>query len=257
MTDAGPKNGIKSVSMTFAILEALKRLGEAGVTEIADEVGTTKGTVHNHLSTLTHEEYVVKDGDRYRVGFRFLDFVYNARRQLGVYDMATQEIDKLAEKSEEMALFVVEEHGLSVCVYRAMGEKAVSTPVHVGDRKTLHNTAVGKAILANLPRDRVAEIVDERGLPADTDETIDDRETLFAELDRVADRGFAFNREESLPGLVGVGAPIVGPSGAVIGALSVIGPKSRLDEDRLHGEIPDMLTRSVNIVELGANARVL
>lgn len=255
MQRRGPKNGIKSVAIDFAILEALKDHGEAGVTELADAVGTTKGTVHNHLSTLVHEEYVVKRGDKYRISLRFLDFARHARERLPAYDRITDEVDKLAEKSGEMVLFFVEEHGLGVCVYRALGEDAVTTPVYVGTRNTLHHTAVGKAILAHLPRERVAEIVDQRGLPAHTDHTIVDRDALFEELDRIADRGFAFNRGETIPGLHGVGFPILDPEGEVIGGISVIGPESRMGEDRLHGEIPDMLTRSVNLIELAATSQ--
>jgi DNA-binding IclR family transcriptional regulator len=250
-----PKNGIRAVQTSLDLLDALQRLDGAGVSDLADELGTTKGTVHNHLSTLAHNDYVVKeDDDTYQIGFRFLDLAHHARQRVGIYEIVRPEVDKLAGKSGEMALFTVEEHGLGVCLYRALGDDAVDTALYIGRRDTLHHTAVGKAILAHLPEKRVREIVDHRGLPAITPETITDEEALFEELAEVREQGFAFNQEESIPGLVGVGAPILEQNGDVVGAVSIIGPDSRMDEDRFYGELPDMITRSVNIIQVNATS---
>jgi DNA-binding IclR family transcriptional regulator len=250
-----PKKTVNAVQTTLRILETLRSLGGAGVTTIANETGLSKATVHNHLATLEHEEYVVKtDDDSYQLGFQFLDLAHHARLRISIYDLVQREVDKLAVESGEMALYTVEEHGRGVCIYRKLGENAVQTPLYVGYRSALHHTAVGKAILAHLPRDRVDEIIAERGLSVQTEDTITDSEHLFEELEAIRERGFAFNREEPIPGLVGVGAPIIGQGGTVEGAISIIGPASRMDEDRFYGEIPDMITRSVNIIEINATS---
>jgi len=250
-----PKKTVNAVQTTLRILETLRSLGGAGVTTIANETGLSKATVHNHLATLEHEEYVVKtDDDSYQLGFQFLDLAHHARLRISIYDLVQREVDKLAVESGEMALYTVEEHGRGVCIYRKLGENAVQTPLYVGYRSALHHTAVGKAILAHLPRDRVDEIIAERGLSVQTEDTITDSEHLFEELEAIRERGFAFNREETIPGLVGVGAPIIGQGGTVEGAISIIGPASRMDEDRFYGEIPDMITRSVNIIEINATS---
>lgn len=250
-----PKNGINSVKTTFNILEALQRLGASGVSELANEVGTSKGTVHNHLSTLLHKEYVVKnENDTYEIGLKFLDLAHEAKQRIGIYDLVKTEVDKLAEASGEMALFTVEEHGLGVCIHRALGADSVNTSLYIGQRDELHHTAVGKAILAHLPERRVADIIAERGLTKQTEDTIIDEEKLYEELEEVREKGFAFNRGETIPGLIGVGAPIFDPNGDVVGAVSIIGPSSRMDEDRFYGEIPDMITRSVNIIQINATS---
>jgi DNA-binding IclR family transcriptional regulator len=251
----GPKNSVNAVRTTLRILEALKESGGAGITELAKETGVSKGTVHNHLTTLEHEDYVVKaEDDRYELGFRFLDLAHHTKQRVGIYDLVKQEIDKLAEKSGEMALYTQEEHGMGVCLYRMLGEDAVETPLYIGHRDELHHTAVGKAILAHLPRERVESIIEHRGLPRYTEDTITDPDELFEELEEIRERGFAFNREETIPGLVGVGAPITDQNGGVAGAISIIGPTSRMDEDRFCGELPDMITRSVNVIEINATS---
>lgn len=250
-----PKNRINAVQTSLDILDALRELDGAGITEVANEVGLTKGTVHNHLATLRHNDYIHKeDDDTYQLGLRFLDIAYHARNRIGIYELARQEVDNLAANSGEMALFTVEEHGMGVCLYRSLGQESVQTPLHVGYRSHLHHTAVGKAILAHVPRERVEEIIEHRGLPALTEDTVAEPEELYAELDRIRTRGIAFNRGETIHGLAGVGAPIIDPGGDVAGAISVIGPTSRLDEERLRDEIAEMILRSTNIVEINATS---
>lgn len=251
---AGERKTINAVDTSFRILEALADLRGAGVTELANHLGVTKGTVYNHLATLKRRDYVTKDvDDRYHLGLRFLDLAHHSKARFEVHSLAKSEVDALAEESGELALFTVEEHGKGICVYRAYGEKAVRTDLYEGARSGLHHTAVGKAILAHLPSERVEAILADE-LTVETPNTITDAETLRAELDAIRERGLAFNRGETISGLVGVGAPIVDPSGGVAGAISVIGPAKRLDEEYLQGELADLLTRSANIVEINATS---
>lgn len=249
-----PNKPVNAVRTSLEILEALKKHGEMGITDLANEVGVSKGTVHNHLSTLEHKDYVVKSEKAYQLGFRFVDLAHHAKRRVEIYDLVRQEVDNIGNKSGEMALYTREEHGLGVCLYRSLGEDAVETPLYVGHRSELHHTAVGKAILAHLPRERVESIIDHRGLEARTENTITEPEALFDELQEIREQGIAFNHEETIPGLVGVGAPIIDRRGDVAGAISVIGPVSRMDEDRFYSEIPDMITRSINIIQINATS---
>jgi DNA-binding IclR family transcriptional regulator len=197
------KKRIQAVRTSFEIIDTLREKGSAGVTDIAAEIDTSKGTVYNHLATLMDDDYVVKDeNDQYHLGLRFVDVAHNAMSRVPILDLARTEVDKLAEKSGEMALFTVEEHGMGVCLYVAYGDQAVQTPLYVGYRDYLHHTAVGKAILAHLPEERVNEIIDRRGLPQVTEHTITDRSELFGELEEARKRGLEFNHQETIHGLV-------------------------------------------------------
>jgi DNA-binding IclR family transcriptional regulator len=249
------KNTVEAVRTSFRILETLQQLGTAGATEIASRVGVSKGAVHNHLSTLRHEEYVVRTDDgEYQIGFRFLDLAHSARQRVDIYDLVAREVDKLAEETGEMALYTREEHGLGVCLYRTLGANSVETPLYVGHRSHLHHTAVGKAILAHKPPEYVKENIEQRGLPKQTEATITDADELLDQLQTVREEGTAFNRGETIPGLVGVGAPIIDQNNDVNGAISVIGPTSRMSDERLHGEISDLIARSVNIIGINATS---
>lgn len=244
------KYAVKSVETAFRILDALQKLDGAGVTELAADLDIPKSTIHNYLSTLVQEEYVVKRGTSYHVGLRFLEYGAYARVQLDIYEIAKPEVDELAETTGELANLMVEEHGRGSYLHRARGEKAVQVEAHVGTRVPLHGTALGKAIMAHLPRERVDAIVDRHGLTATTPNTITDREVLNDELAQIREDGIAFDNEERLTGLRCVAAPILSKNDRVLGAISVAGPSNRIRGDRFTDELPNRVLETVNVVEL-------
>lgn len=249
-TDGGRR--VHAVQLSCDILDALRRIDGGGVTEIAEEVGVSKGAAHTHLATLEANELVVKRDGMYELSLRFLDLGEYVREQTDIYPIVEEEIDRLAMESGEIAQFMIEEHGRGVYLYKAAGEDAVQTASYVGDRKTLHCTALGKAILAHLPEERVHEILDRHGLEAKTENTITDRDELFDELANVTEQGLAFDREEIFKGLQCVAAPVIDQSGRVLGSASVTGPKSRMQGEYLETNVAEMVRHCSNVIEINA-----
>ncbi|WP_101297030.1 IclR family transcriptional regulator [Halegenticoccus soli] len=241
---------IGALETSLRVLEALKRLEGAGVTELAKELHIPKSTVYSHLNTLRQNEYVVRDGDTYRVGLKFLDFGEHARNRMRIYDVAKPQVDHLAEKTGELANLLVEEHGEGVYVYRARGAQAVRVDTHAGMRVKLHCTSLGKAILAHLPEEQVDAIIERWGLPERTPQTVTDREVLEEELAAIRERGYAQDDGERLSGLRCVAAPIIGQNGYAVGAISVSGPMSRMKGERFDEEIPELVQSAANVTEL-------
>lgn len=250
-----PQKTIRAVELSVRILEALQELDGGGVTDVAEYVGTTKATAHNHLRTLESKDLVVQEASgEYDIGLRFLDIAHYAKSRFPIAAIVETEVDKLAEESGELALFTVEEHWRGITLSLAYGDEAVQTPIYVGNREMLHNTAVGKAILAFKPESEIEAFIEEHGLPTVTEHTIEDPETFRAELAEVRDTGIAYNREEAIHGLVGVGTPVRRYDGSVAGALSIIGPSSRMDSERLEQEYADLIRRSANIIEINSSS---
>lgn len=242
---------LDAVELTLSIVEELGERDAVGVTELADSLDRPKATVYYHLNTLRANHFVSKDdAGRYRLGFRFVEFAHHARNRVDALDTIREEVDALAEEVGEICLFSVPEYWFSVCLHVARGDQAVGVPLFVGRRHPLHATAVGKALLAHLPEERTAELIDARGLDQLTDATITDRDALLAELAEIRDRGVAYNRGETLPGLVGVGAPVVDHRDELVGAISIIGPERRIHETQLEEEFPRLLKQCVNVITL-------
>lgn len=241
---------IQSLEHSFAIVTALQERDGARVTELADATGLSKSSVYKHLTTLYRHDFVTKVGDEYRLGLRFLDVGSYVRGQVEGARLIKTKLREIAEETEETAQFTVAEHGRAVVLFRETGRRGVLTKGRVGKRFFVHQTAAGKAILSTLPDDRIHALVDRNGLPAATDATITDRDELLEAIDGVRERGFSYNRAESTEGLHAVGVPLMAPDGGVLGAFAVAGPTHRMKDERLTGEIPDLVRSVVNELEL-------
>lgn len=241
---------VKAVQSTIDVIEVLKKLDGAGVTEVAAELDIPKSTVHDHLQTLEQCEYVVNDNGRYRLGTRLLELGGFVRRGSDLYRVAQSEIDNLADETGEHANLLVEEYGWGYFLYKSEGENAVWLDTHVGMRVYLQTTAMGKCILANMPHERVEEILDRTGLPEITENSLATREELYDELELIRERGYALDNEERVQGMRCVGAPITGSDGGIIGAVSVSGPTSRFQGDYFEEELPDMVRSTANVIEV-------
>lgn len=247
MTEA--KHPVKATETTLSIVEELRSNGPSRVTELADDIAISKSAVHNHLSTLRDYGYVIKEGESYRLSLKFLDIGGRLRRRMAIYKVAEPEVNRLANQTGELTNLFTEEQGMGVYLYRSKGSNALDFDTYAGKRKYLHATAVGKSILASLPKERVHEIIDEHGLPAQTENTISDREELMTELEATKDRGFSMDDEETTPGVRCVAAPIK-TDGEVHGAISISAPTSRLRGEKFETEYPNEVKSGANVIEL-------
>lgn len=250
MNDNTTHNNVKTTAKSFHIVQELKPFDAVSVTDLADELEMGKSTVHNHLQTLMHEGYVIKEGKKYRLGLQFLELGGYVRNQMGVYSVAEPEVEALAEQTSELANLAVLERGKAVYIYRSKGNQAVDLDTYAGMRAHMHSTALGKAMLAHLPRERAETILDQHGLPAQTENTITDRDELYEELERIRSAGYAQDHEERLEGLRCVAAPITSATDVVRGAISIAAPKSRMKDERYNQEIPEMVQSAANVIEL-------
>lgn len=246
----GGKNNIKSLETTFAIVDALKRRDGARITDLVDETGFSKSSVHKHLATLRDHGYVVKDGERYELGFRFLDIGGYVRAQFPNATFIKGKLQDLAAETGEIAQCMVEQQGQAVVLYRETGVNGLPTRTRPGKRIHMHQTASGKAILSQLPEERVSEIIEQHGLPAATAATITDREELRAELAEIDERGVAYNQGESTRGLCAVAAPVTTPDERVHCACVISGPRHRMEGTKMTEEYADLLLSVVNEIEL-------
>jgi DNA-binding IclR family transcriptional regulator len=251
-TSAGGKSPqtLKSLGNSFAIITELQAREGARVTELANATGLSKSSVYKHLATLVEHDFVTKEGDNYRLGFRFLDIGSHVRNQIEGSRVIKEKLREVAEETEETAQFTTEEHGRAVVLFRETGRRGVLTKGRVGKRFYVHQTAAGKAILSQFPDEHVRAVLARNGLPPATEATIADESALFTELEAVRERGYAYNDEESTKGLRAVAVPLMAPDDSVLGAFAVAGPTHRMKDARLEGDLPDLLRSVVNELEL-------
>lgn len=242
---------IKSVDTAFQIIDFVKERNGARPAEVAGAFDLPTSTASDYLTTLRHSECLVKRGGEYQVGLRFLELGDRARNYRNIYDVGKSKVDTLARETGELVHLSVEENGLGIIIHETKGESAVSLDTYVGRRVELHCTALGKAMLSCMPARRVDEILDVHGLPQMTSNTITDRERLSAQLNRIAEQGYASSEGERIAELGCIAAPITdNESGTVFGAVSVCLPMTRMEDSESTGSLPNAVRQTANRIEL-------
>ncbi len=248
---SGGTNQIQSVQTAFTIIESLLELDGCGVSELSNHLDIPKSTAHIYLDTLRETGFVVKSDKQYRVGLRFLECGGRVRQTNNIHQAAKQEIDELSEKTGEIANLGVVENGKRVLLYTSETAEGVFDNSPTGEFTHMHWTALGKAMLARMPRARAERIIDQHGLPEGTPNTITDRDYLIDELEQTRERGYSIEDEERREGIKALGVPIVERGNeTVVGAVSISGPKRRVGDESVEAEIVDAIRSTVNIIEL-------
>lgn len=241
---------IKSVETALRILEELRDSDCTGVTELAESLDISKGTVHHHINTLAEMNYLDRENGTYRLGLGMLTFGGKARAREQIFQFARDDVDRLAEETGELVTLVAEWGGCGVTLYQSTGGNVDEPTSHVGSIQELHCTASGKAFLAKLPEEHVDDVLDVNALTAYTENTITDPDALEEELERTESQGIAFDDEEYRDGMRCVASAISDNSGALLGAISVSGPVERFGDERFHSEIPQQIRNTVGVVEI-------
>jgi len=245
---------IDSVERSIGIVKELQAQSGATVSELADAMGLSSGTVHTHLATLKQEGLVYQKDGKYHLSPSFIFIAEHVRNQNSLYSAGRSEVDELADMTGEKAHLVIEHNGLGITLYEVFGDQTAGKQffrqARENPRRLLHYTSSGKAILAHLSKDEVEQIIEEYGLPRLTDETITDPAELRDELEQIRSDGIAFNREEQVKGVRAVSAPIFDRHGDIAGSVGVGGPASRFKGDRFREEIPEQVQDAANLIEV-------
>lgn len=216
----------------------------ASLNSVARDLDLPKTTAFRYLCTLEAHGLVVRDSasESYRLGLRMWQLGWLAASALPLRAIATPRMRELRDRFNE----TVNLGGLegAEVVYLDMAESSHSLRMlaHVGARDPVHSTALGKAMVAHLPEDRWDAHLPEH-LVARTNDTITSISALREELCLTRERGFAIDRGENEPDSLCIGAPIIGPDGEPLAAISVAAPRTRLTPD-LEEEIASEVVRA-------------
>jgi IclR family acetate operon transcriptional repressor len=244
---------VQSLDRAFALLEQLADAGgSASISELAHRTDLPLPTIHRLVRSLVAGGYVRQlPSRRYALGPGLVRLGASAGRMLG--DSATPHLQQLVAEIGESANMAVLDGDAVVYVAQVPSAHSVRMFTEVGRRVLPHRTGVGKALLSTLPDEQVRAILARTGMPAATDATITDPDTLLAELRVVRARGYAVDDGEQETGVRCVAVP-VSPENlgltANLGnaAISVSGPSSRVSTDRVAQIAPLLMAASEGLV---------
>ncbi len=240
--DAGSGGpGVQSVDRALVILEVLARVGAAGVTEIAAELGVHKSTAFRLVATLEAHRLVeqVDDRGKYRLGVGVLRLAGATTARLDVVQEARSVCRRLAADTGETVNVAVLSESSALYLDQVAGSSALQSHNWVGQRIPLHATSNGKVLLAGLDPSGLDDLLDD--LAAYTPRTVTRAGDLRRELDRVRTQGWALAVDELEVGLAAAAAPIRDAAGDVVASMSVSGSTFRLTEERLEVVVKQLL----------------
>lgn len=235
-----PPTGTQAIDRAAQLLTLVLDSDEPlGVGDLAQAAELPKSTASRLVSSLERHGLVRRNGARGKVqaGPAILRFAHRGVVDRNLVELAQEPLEALSAASGETVNLAIPgsrgvEHLAQVDSIHFLG-----TGQWVGRTVDYHTTAVGKVLVAfgaaELPGGRLA-----RTAPA----TIVDRARLEAEFERIRAERFASAVDELEPGLTAIAAPVHGPTGDVIAALSVSGPTLRLTPERV-AELKPVLTK--------------
>ena len=223
-------NGTQAVDRAARLLsEVVHAADPVTFTELAEVTGLAKSTTSRLLLALERNHLVRRDDHgRFLPGEMFVSFAWRGGADTSLVAVAQPFLDSLGKATGETinlgvtAGNAVEQIAQVDCAYLIGGTNWIGRPV------PLHASGIGKVLLAygaaKLPGGELERC---------TDKTITSEAALRTDLATVRARGYAVTDEELEPGLIAVAAPIRGYDGAVMAALSVSGPTTRMNRDGL------------------------
>src|SRR3984893_15145837 len=201
--------GVQSVDRAVSVLEILAQRGEAGLSEVAADIGVHKSTAFRLLAALEERELVEQTQDRgkYRLGFGILRLASAVPGQLDVTQQARAGCEPRAAQLRATVNLAGRRSHFVVNIDQARGPSAVATHNWVGELTPLHATSSGKILLAFMtPEDR-RKLLASSGLAKLTTHTITSQRELEAQIEAAAHDGYASSVEELEEGLNAVAAP--------------------------------------------------
>ena len=244
---AGSVAGVQSVDRALTILEFLARGGEAGVTEVAAQLGVHKSTAFRLVATLESHRLVEQTEDRgkYRLGVGILRLAGATSARLDVVQEARPVCRQLAADTGETVNIAVLSESSALYLDQVAGSSALQPHNWVGQHIPLHATSNGKVLLSGLDRKALDDLLGK--LAAYTPMTITKKSKLREELDLVREQGFAMAVDELEVGLTAAAAPIRNAHGDVVASMSVSGPTFRLTADRVDGVVSALVDAALEV----------
>jgi DNA-binding IclR family transcriptional regulator len=224
--------GVRSVQVALDVLEAVAFSDEElGVTQIAERLGLTKGSVHRHLLTLVERGYLVQNPvtTRYSSGPRSRLLAHYAP-QADLIQLASGPMRELRDLLGHSVVLSESSPRGALVLSMVGGTAAIEIGVRPGSELPFHSSAQGKVLLAFAsPSQR--ERVLARPLSSSTPLTVTDRKKVEEEIARVAQQGFATAPEQAMLGINAVAAPIFDEKESCVGALALVGSIQFLPAD--------------------------
>ena len=198
-----------------------------GISELSRGLDLSRSTAHRYVATLAKLGYLQQDpaSRRYRLGPKVLDLGFSAINSMDLREVSAPHLRQLSDETgHTVNLAILDDIDvvyIERCRAAGPGQREIDLNLHVGSRLPAYCTAMGKAILAFVPEERLEQIIERIEFEPRGPNTITSARAFRAELARIRATGIAVNNEELAYGLRSIAAPIHSRSDEVVAALNL------------------------------------
>jgi DNA-binding IclR family transcriptional regulator len=229
-SDAKGSGENQSVTRALAILNLLATASEPlGVREIARRLRLPPSNIQRLVKTLAKAGFLeqIELTSRYMIGYRAFQVGNAFVAQNSLFSAVMPELYGLAEEGITGFLGVLRDRSV-VYLATVQSEGPIAIKHRPGSETYLHSTAMGKALLAEMPEDGIRRLLGDGPLPRLTSRTRVTLASLLADLGAIRRNGFATSDEENRQGFFSAGAVVRDAMGAVVGVISGAVPTAGL-----------------------------
>ena len=230
MASKKPNQLIKSLDRALDILELIVgRENGMGVTEISRELDIHKSTVYRLLDTLKFRGYL-----EYIAGINLFELSSKVLNDIDNRIRVRPYLEELMQKTKETIHLGILDSGEVIYLDKVESTATIRMYSQVGKRVPAHSTSLGKAIMAHLSEEQVKEILEEKGMEKNTENTITEVDKFLNHLEKVKKQGYAVDNEEQEEDIRCIAGPIFNHQGNVVAAFSISAPITRMTESRIN-----------------------
>jgi DNA-binding IclR family transcriptional regulator len=201
-----------------------------GLKDIAKATGLPKTTVFRILSTLVAIDFCEIDPDNgdYSLGFGLMRLADIRRRQANVHALAMPVMREIRNAANETVVLSVRAGDSRVHIDFVEGLHPLRRITDLGVAAPLYAGATSKALLAGMEDDQIKDYLSRTPLKAFQEATITNAASLWKEIARIREQGFAESRGEmTVSGGGSLAAPIKDSTGQTVAVIDVLTPDSR------------------------------
>ncbi len=214
---------VESLARGLAAIEAFgDGRGALTLSEVARRANISRAAARRLLHTLVTLGYAAFDGKAFSLRPRVLRLGYAYLSAMRVWDVAEPHLDELVRRTgESCSAAVLDGADIVHVIRKPSARRLMSIAIRVGDRLPAHASAMGRVMLAALPKDELARYFAAARIEALTAKTITAPRALEAELRRVREQGWSEVDGELDLGLRAIAVPVSDRDARVVGAIAV------------------------------------
>jgi DNA-binding IclR family transcriptional regulator len=248
MTNGGARpekdeaGGPRAMSRVLKLMSVLATAPEGlSLTDLAAALDTAKSTMLASLKPLAADDFLVVEGNLYRLGPRAFRLAAEISSAWSLPRTLRGYLRALAERCGESVGLAVLDADMRRSVYVDVIESArpVRYALKIGMSGPLHSTAAGRVLLAHQSAEYQDAFLKSGKLAAITSRTTTDVKKLKVQLDHVRREGYWLSVGESIEDSAAIAAPVFGPNGDILAALAIGAPSDRMQAnvDAMRGSL--------------------